>query len=115
MNPPALSGFIVLYRWRIHPHREAQFVSAWSRLSARLRDERGSLGSRLHRGADGLWYSYAQWPSAAARQQAFALAPVDPDASEQMQDAIEESFPELVLSPVADFLAALPDAAVSSA
>ena len=33
-----------------------------------LRVTGGSLGSRLHRGSDGIWYGYAQWPSEETRQ-----------------------------------------------
>lgn len=100
-------GFVVLYRWRLHPGREADFIRAWSRVSALLRSERGSLGSRLHRGTDGLWYSYAQWPSAQARQDAFALGSIDPEAGQRMDQAIAERYPEIVLEPVAGFLAPL--------
>ncbi len=97
-------GLIVLYRWRLHPGMETSFVEAWSRISELLRSQRGSLGSRLHHGSDGLWYSYAQWPSAQARDQAFAQPPVDAEASEQMRAAIAERFPEVVLDAVADYL-----------
>jgi heme-degrading monooxygenase HmoA len=96
--------FIVLYRWRLHPGSEASFVEAWSRVSDRLRSERGSLGSRLHSGSDGLWYSYAQWPSAAARDEAFALGPVDAAAGHAMKDAIAERLPDIVLDCASDFL-----------
>lgn len=99
----SLPGFVVLYRWRIHPGHEDSFVQAWSRISALLR-QRGSLGSRLHRCDDGLWYSYAQWPSAQVRDEAFALGSADPAASERMQAAIAERLPEIVLTPVADYL-----------
>jgi hypothetical protein len=68
-----------------------------------LRDQGGSLGSRLHRGNDGLWYGYAQWPDGEARQRAFGLA-LDPDASVRMRAAIAESLPEIVLESVSDFL-----------
>jgi len=91
----------VLYRWRIHPGMEQQFEEAWSTIS-RLLLERGSLGSRLHRAVDGTWYSYAQWPSKAARERAFDLPPLDPAAGAKMKEAVAESFPELVLEPVAD-------------
>ncbi|MES2297509.1 MAG: antibiotic biosynthesis monooxygenase [Pseudomonadota bacterium] len=97
-------GFAVLYRWRLHEGAEASFVDAWSRISELLLSERGSLGSRLHRGSDGWWYSYAQWPSAQAREQAFSGPPLDPEASRQMREAIAESLPELVLESVADFM-----------
>ncbi len=97
-------GFTVLYRWRLHDGREAQFVTAWSRITELLRAQRGSLGSRLHRGPDGVWYGYAQWPSAAAREQAFAAGPIDSEAGRLMREAIAESLPELVLECVSDWL-----------
>jgi heme-degrading monooxygenase HmoA len=97
--------FVVLYRWRLHPGSEDSFIAAWSRVSELLRTERGSLGSRLHRGEDGLWYSYAQWPSAEARAQVFALGSVDAHAGAMMENAIAERFPEIVLHTAADFLA----------
>lgn len=96
-------GFVVLYRWKLRPEAEASFVQAWSRISQLLL-EQGSLGSRLHRGSDGLWYSYAQWPSAEARSKAFAAGPVDSKASSQMNAAIAEEFPEVVLESHADFI-----------
>lgn len=95
--------FCVLYRARIHPHKEAQYIAAWSRLTRQLRDH-GSLGSRLHRGGDGLWYAYAQWPNAEARAAAFASPAIDAQARAEMADAIAEFFPEIVLEPVEDLL-----------
>lgn len=100
--------FCAIYRWRLHPGSEERFVQAWSRVTQLLRDERGSLGSRLHRGPDGVWYSYTQWPSAAAKAEGLAKPSVDPQAWQQLRDCIAESLPELVLEPVADFLAPLP-------
>jgi heme-degrading monooxygenase HmoA len=99
-------GFVVLYRWRLHPGLEQQFIAAWTRVSKLLLEQRGSLGSRLHRAGDGTWYSYAQWPSAGAREQAFALPAVDPIAGAKMREAIAESFPEIILESVADYLVA---------
>ena len=98
----AKKPLIVLYRWRLHPGRDAGFITAWSRLTERLK-ERGSLGSRLHRCPDGLFYGYAQWPSDEVRLAAFAEN-LDPDASEYMNIAIAERFPELQREPVADYL-----------
>jgi len=97
-------GFAVLYRWRLRSGMETSFIEAWSEVSKELR-LRGSLGSRLHRGPEGIWYSYAQWPSAAARAQAFALPLTNAEASAAMQAAVAESLPEIVLESVADFLA----------
>jgi heme-degrading monooxygenase HmoA len=101
-------GFAVLYRWRLHPGSEQTFIEAWSRVSDLLLHKHGSLGSRLHKGPDRVWYSYAQWPSAAAREQAFAAAFEDPEAMAKMRTAIAETLPEIVLEPVADFLVVAP-------
>jgi len=104
MTPSIGPGFVVLYRWRLHPGKEQQFIAAWSRVSELLLTQRGSLGSRLHLAPDGTWYSYAQWPSAAAREHAFSLPAVDSESGATMREAIAESFPELVLQSVADYM-----------
>ena len=102
VDSPTL-GLVVLYRWRLHPGAEASFIEAWSRVTKLLRDRAGSLGSRLHRGNDGIWYGYAQWPNDETRRLAFAQ-PVDPAALTQMRAAIAEALPEVLLEPVSDFL-----------
>ena len=100
--------FCAIYRWRLHPGSEDVFIRAWSRVTQLLRDERGSLGSRLHRGPDNIWYSYTQWPSARAKTEGLVLPSVDPEAWQKMRDAIAESLPEIILEPVSDYLAPLP-------
>ena len=94
---------VVLYRWRLRPGSEASFIEAWSRVTESLRSRAGSLGSRLHRGNDGIWYGYAQWPNDETRQRAFAQS-LDPVASAQMRAAVAESLPEVLLEPVSDYL-----------
>ncbi|TCV96385.1 antibiotic biosynthesis monooxygenase [Luteibacter rhizovicinus] len=97
-------GFVVLYRWRVHAGMEESFVEAWSRISEGLLTRSGSLGSRLHKGEDGVWYSYAQWPSKEARELAFSGVPADVSAIAQIEAAIAERLPEINLEPVSDFL-----------
>jgi heme-degrading monooxygenase HmoA len=98
-------GFVVVYRWRLHPGKEHSFVEAWSAVTKHLLKASGSLGSRLHRGPDHIWYAYAQWESADARRRAFE-EPGDAASRAQMSSAIAETFPELILECVADHLAA---------
>ncbi|MGH8127025.1 MAG: antibiotic biosynthesis monooxygenase family protein [Gammaproteobacteria bacterium] len=97
-------GLVVLYRWRLNPGTEDTFIAAWSRVTELLREQRGSLGSRLHRGSDNIWYSYAQWPDDATRDRAFVQAAVDPAATDSMKAYIQESYPEIRLDITADFL-----------
>lgn len=95
--------YVILYRWRIRPGLEEEFVEAWTEVTRYYAEHRGSLGSRLHRGGDGIWYAYAQWPSAEHRERAFREVPALP-ARERMTRAIAESFPETELRIEADLL-----------
>jgi heme-degrading monooxygenase HmoA len=94
----------ILYRWRIKPEKEQQFIDSWSEVTKFLLDNRGSLGSRLHRGNDGLFHGYAQWKSDEERQNAFRNSAEISDSINKMRDSIEESFAEIILEPIADFL-----------
>ena len=95
--------FIILYRWRIKPQLEQQFIDSWTEVTKFYREIFGSLGSRLHRGNDGLFYGYAQWQSAEQREKAFQNMPELP-AGAKMREAIDESFPEIQLEVISDFL-----------
>lgn len=55
----------IFFRWKVSSGREREFERAWFELTELVRDERGGLGSRLHRCADGHYFAYAQWPSEA--------------------------------------------------
>ncbi len=97
--------FIVLYRWRIKPNLERQFIESWSERTAFWLEKYDSRGSRLHRGGDGIFYSYAQWKSVEQREQAFAaeIGKI-PLSRQKFQEAVEEVFPEIKLEIVADYL-----------
>ncbi len=105
--PLPAAGFCVIYRFRVYPEKEAQFIAGWSRITLGIRDHRGGLGSRLHRADDGLWVAYAQWPSRADWERAGNMeAPVDAEAARLMADAIEERCEPILLEPVQDLLMA---------
>lgn len=95
--------FAVIYRWRIKPELERQFVENWSAVTKYYMENRGGSGSRLHRGADGIWYAYAQWKSAQAREEAFKNVP-EMAEREKMSEAVIERLPEITLEVEADFL-----------
>ena len=101
---PGVAVIAVIYRWRLKSGMEAQFIEAWSRITELYVTYRGGLGSRLHKGPEGIWYAYAQWPSAEVRRAAFEGPPLDEAARDRMREAIAESFDEIVLEPVADHL-----------
>jgi quinol monooxygenase YgiN len=95
---------VYLYRWRIEPKKEDQFTKAWSYVTAQLREKSGSLGSRLHRGDDGLWYGYAQWPSIEAREKSNLQDDRVTEARRLMKDATIEMLPDVILKPESDLL-----------
>ncbi len=95
--------FIILYRWRVKPQKEAQFIAGWSQVTDYWRENWDSLGSRLHRGDDGLFYAYAQWKSAADREKAFSKG-LSLEGNAQMSDAIEERLEPIILEKLSDFL-----------
>ena len=103
MSKPTV-GFVVIYRWKLHAGMERQFQQAWERATPLLMRHRGALGSRLHKSADGTWIAYAQWPNRHSWELSRALPAVDPEASRQMLEAEAESYPPILLAPVADFL-----------
>ena len=82
---------------------EQQFIDAWSEVTAHILENFDSLGSRLHKSSDGLFYGYAQWKSAEQRREAFRLMP-EIEARRKMRESIEESLPELVLENLSDYL-----------
>lgn len=87
---------IILYRWRIKEGMKDLFTDSWSKITLYFRENCNSLGSRLHKGTDGLFYAYAQWNSAEDRNKAFLHSDLM-ETVNIMKDCIEESFPEVFL------------------
>ena len=95
---------IYLYRWKLKSEKEVQFEKAWSYVTDQLRKKSGSLGSRLHQGDDGIWYGYAQWPSVEVRNNSSLKDEEILEARRLMKDATIEMLPDIILTPVSDFL-----------
>ena len=88
----------VLYRWKIKPGFEDQFLHAWEVGTRAIAREHGGLGSRMHRGQDGCFYAYAQWPDQATFDKAFAqrMHHSEHEAARLYHDAIEEDGFEVI-------------------
>ena len=92
--------FVAVYRWRVKPGREAEFRAAWVAVTEATYRTYGSLGSRLHRDAEGGWVAYAQWPSRAAWEAAWkAGKPADPAATATMRDCVEAESVDVQYAP----------------
>ena len=59
------------------PNAEPRFKAAWTGITDFFTKEAGALGSRLHRGADGAFYAYAQWPNKKTYEAAREITPND--------------------------------------
>lgn len=97
-------GFCVLYRFRVRPGFEDRFQQGWRRLTETIRDQRGGLGSRLHRADDGWWIAYAQWPDRDTWQRAQQQDAVDAEAAGMMADSILERKPPVLMNAKIDLL-----------
>jgi hypothetical protein len=62
--------FAVVYRWKLIPGREAEFEAGWRAGTEAISKEFQGWGSRLHKGDDGCFYAYAQWPDRATWEKA---------------------------------------------
>jgi heme-degrading monooxygenase HmoA len=82
--------FAVIYRWQVVPGLEAQFEAGWKRGTARIAEEFGGWGSRLHRAGDGVYIAYAQWPDEEAWRRATAsgMRHSDDEARTMYREAI---------------------------
>ena len=96
--------YALVYRWRLHPGAEEAFGTAWAAMTDTIREQCGSLGSRLHSCEDGTWVAYAVWPDAATFK---TRSPDNPAAAQAMAAAIQENFEPLRLTVTDDRLAVL--------
>jgi hypothetical protein len=95
---------IYLYRWKLKKGMEETFQEGWEYITKGLKDHCGSFGSRLHKGNDGIYYGYAQWPDKQTREAANFHDENTEKARTNMSEAVEEAYPEIELNPMADYL-----------
>lgn len=55
--------FAVIYSFTVKENRDSDFVKGWKGLTELIYEFEGSLGSRLHKEAEGKYIAYAQWPT----------------------------------------------------
>lgn len=105
--------FAVIYQVSIKAKREAEFTKAWHQIATYFIEERGSLGSSLHRTENGLWVAYSRWPDKATRDASWpgqdAPSTELPDDIREaiitLKNCIENQLPEICMEVVDDLLA----------
>lgn len=72
--------YAISYRFKlIHPSAESEthFIACWSGITEFFKEKAGALGSRLHKGEDGFFYAYAQWPDRHTFEAASEILPTE--------------------------------------
>lgn len=59
--------FAVIYQGYIKNGREAEYQDAWATVARYFVEQRGALGSCLHRTSEGMWLAYSRWPDKMTR------------------------------------------------
>ncbi|MEM6730765.1 MAG: antibiotic biosynthesis monooxygenase [Myxococcota bacterium] len=94
--------FAVVYRWKLKPGKEHDFQRAWAALTDEFIESHGGLGSRLHRGDEGLWLAYARWNDRQSWEREKEIQ--NQEALSTMKQCISERFPPLPLDITEDKL-----------
>lgn len=63
--------FAVIYRFKLKPEQEKDYQRWWRTVADYFIAQCGAIGSRLHKGEDGLWLAYSCWPDKKSRDAAW--------------------------------------------
>lgn len=88
--------YVAIYRWKLKHGTEEAFAGYWSEGTLLFRSEQRAWGSRLHRGDDGTYFAYAQWPDRELYHSKKNLSPRHTENLTKMRECIEESFPVIM-------------------
>jgi hypothetical protein len=96
--------FAVIYQGYIKAGRELEYQEAWNKVARYFIEQRGAIGSCLHRTNDGLWIAYSRWPDKQTRD---ASWPGENAPSEELSPEIRHAI--LVLKDCLDPDRKIPD------
>jgi hypothetical protein len=65
--------FAAIYQGYLKPGREEEYQKLWKIIATFFIEQRGALGSCLHKTSDGLWVAYSRWPNQATRDASEAV------------------------------------------
>lgn len=84
---------------------DEEFTRYWSEGTRLIRTEKKSLGSRLHRAADGSFVAYAQWPSRERWKDSNPSSPLLTETLEKMRACLTKMETPFELEVIDDQLA----------
>ena len=98
--------FAVIYRGFVKPHQEDEYQRFWKIIATYFVNERGALGSTLHRAEDGMWVAYSLWPEKAKRDASWPSENEKPNseipenirlAIKGLKECLKEQLPEICM------------------
>lgn len=115
--------FAVIYKFKLKAHQEDLYQHHCHKIAGFFIENRGAIGSCLHKGNDGLWIAYSRWPDKATRDASWPGEespnndlPKDIGNSIKIMQTIkkensdmEEDYEEFCLNVVNDLLCAPPE------
>jgi hypothetical protein len=110
--------FAVIYKFKLKPAQEELYQLHWQKIAHFFINQRGAIGSCLHKGDEGIWVAYSRWPDKATRDASWPgenapnqELPWDIKQSIQIMQKIraensdlEEEYEEICLNLVHDFM-----------
>ena len=63
--------FAVIYRFRLRPEQESTYIKAWNIVADYFIQQRGALGSCLHKSENTIWVAYSRWTDRSTRDAAW--------------------------------------------
>lgn len=82
------STFAVIYRFYLDETKEQEYVTNWNKVASYFMQERGAIGSTLHKTNEGYWLAYSLWPDKETRDASWSKEGVHSDLPEIIQLAI---------------------------
>lgn len=108
-------SFAVFYRGYVLPEKEQEYIRHWKTVATYFVNERGALGSTLHKAEDGMWVAYSRWPDIETRDASWPADDerINPSFPSSIHQAIlgiksclnpDHRFPEITLSVIEDIV-----------
>jgi len=103
--------FAVIYRVFVKPDLEETFQKHWKAVATYFVEERGALGSSLHRSENGMWIAYSRWPDRKTRDSSWPAEgeQANPSFPAKVKEAIKglktcfkEELPQICMDVVED-------------
>ena len=97
--------FAVIYKFKIYPEKEDEFIQSWSTLTDFIKSFEGGLGSRLYKSESINFYAYAQWPSKETWEKSGDKLPAEAiEIRNKMRQCCEDIKTEISMEIVKDML-----------